>query len=120
MSALTLARQSGYLGDSPAMLEAFERIRQSGIRQARAGHFERKRIVDQMKAEPGMFFAAIRPSLCTAEAIEDAKRFLAFYRNMPNWRQQNRAGDLRRAKQTMVLARYFRRFGRQLWVREAA
>lgn len=114
------ANSCGYTGNSPAMLHALEQIRQRGIREARAGHFERKRVIDQFKAEPCMFFLAIRPSLSTSEAIEDAKRFIASYRNMPTWRQENRAGDLRRAKGKMVTARFFRRFGLRIWARRAA
>lgn len=119
-AAEVFARQSGYTGSSPAMLAAFEDIRQSGIRQARAAHFDRKRVIDEMKATPALFFHAIRPSLSTAEAIEDATRFIAFYRNMPTWRQENRAGDLLRAKEKRLLGRYFRRFGLRIWAREAA
>jgi hypothetical protein len=110
----------GYTGESPAMLRAMEAVRQSGIRQARAAHFDRKRIIDEMKAKPGMFFNAIRPSLSTSEAIEDAQRFLVYYRNMETWRQENRAGDLLRAKEKMVLGRFFRRYGLRIWAREAA
>lgn len=114
------AKSCGYTGKSPALLGAYEQIKQAGIRQARAAHFDRKRIIDEMKAEPGMFFNAIRPSLSTAEAIEDAMRFIFGWRNMPTWRQELRAGELRRAKQTMLQARFFRRFGKSIWVRKAA
>lgn len=114
------AKSCGYTGRSPALLGAFEAIRQAGIAEARAAHFDRKRIVDEMKAEPGMFFNAIRPSLSTAEAIEDAQRFIFGWRNLPTWRQELRAGELRRAKQTMVVARFFRRYGLRIWARRAA
>ncbi|MER9176673.1 hypothetical protein NKH72_24230 [Mesorhizobium sp. M0955] len=67
-----------------------------------------------------MFFATIRPSLSTAEAIEDAERFLIDFRNMPRWRQGMRAGQARKAKQTRLIGRYFRRFGKQIWMKEAA
>jgi hypothetical protein len=122
MNALTksFAAENGYRGDSPALLGAFEVIRKSGIREARAAHYDRKKLVDQYKASPALFFAAIHPSLSTEEAIEDSKRFLAFYRSMPTWRQQNRAGDARRAKQAIVVARFFRRFGLRIWTKEAA
>lgn len=118
--AATIARESGYTGNSPAMLNAFEQIHQRGIREARAGHLERKRIVDQFKAAPGMFFATIRPSLSTAEAIEDANRVIFNFRNLPTWQQQARLGQVRKAKQTRVIARYFRRFGLRLWAQQAA
>ena len=115
-----LARECGYTGNSPALLGAYEAIRQAGIREARKAHYERKAIIDQMKAEPGMFFAAIRPSLSTSEAIEDAKRFIFGWRNLPTWRQELRTGDLLRAKQKRVIARFFRRYGKRLWIRRAA
>jgi hypothetical protein len=120
MTAATFARQSGYTGKSPAMLGAFEAIRAAGIREARAAHLERKAVIDEMKAEPGMFFNAIRPSLSTAEAIEDAQRVIFGWRNLPTWRQELRAGELRRAKQTLVVARFFRRYGLRIWARRAA
>lgn len=112
-------KAGGYIGESPAMLEAFEKLRRAGISQARAAHFERKRVIDEMAETPVLFFHAIRPSLSTSEAIEDATRFIASYCNMPTWRQENRTGDLLRAKEKRVLGRYFRRFGRRLWVRDA-
>ena len=114
------ARESGYTGSSPAMLAAFEAIRQSGIRQARNGHFQRLKKVREYAANPALYFAAIRPALSTDEAIEDANRFLASYRNMPTWQRQNRVHLAAKAKQARVVARFFRRFGSRIWQREAA
>lgn len=115
------AKSCGYTGKSPAMLGAFAAIRAAGIAEARATHFDRKRIVDQMKAEPGMFFNAIRPSLSTAEAIEDARRFIFGWRSLPKWQQHGyRAEKVTSAKQQIVVARYFRRFGRRVWAIEVA
>ncbi|MBZ9894205.1 hypothetical protein LB545_07590 [Mesorhizobium sp. BR1-1-6] len=116
----TFAKSCGYHGSSPALLAAFERIQADGIAEARAKHFERKRLVDQFKAEPGMFFATIRPALCTEEAIEDANRFIFRFRNLPTYRQQNRTGELRQAKQTRVICRYFRRYGKAVWLNKEA
>jgi hypothetical protein len=116
----TLARQCGYTGNSPALLGAYEQIKQAGIRQARAAHFDRKRIVDEMKAEPAMFFAAIRPNLCTEEAIDTARRVIFRFRNLETWRQEMRVNELRRAKEMMVLARFFRRYGRRAWAIQVA
>lgn len=114
------ARQAGYTGNSPAMLAAMEDIRQAGIREARAGHYERKRIIDEFKADPGMFFAAIRPSLTTSEAIEDANRIIFTFRNLPRWQQEMRLAQLRKAKRTRLVARYFRMHGKAIWAREIA
>lgn len=119
-TATGLARESGYTGNSPALLGAFEAIRLHGIREARKGHYDRKRLIDQMKAEPGMFFVSIRPQLSTDEAIEDAKRVIFGWKNLPRWRQELRTGELLRAKQQHVISRYFRRFGKAIWMRNAA
>ncbi|ESZ60511.1 hypothetical protein NL532_24295 [Mesorhizobium sp. C120A] len=110
----------GYRGDSPAMLHAMEAIRQHGIRRARDGHFERKAVIDEMKANPEMFFNAIRPNLCTAEAIEAANRVIFGFRNLPTWQRERRLADVQRAQKMRVYARFFRRFGKRLWIRSAA
>lgn len=114
------ARASGYTGSSPAMLDAFERIRLHGITESRAAHYERVKLVEKYKAEPGMFFAAIRPNLSTEEAIEDANRIIFRFRNLESWRQESRRGQLLQAKQTRCLARFFRRFGQRIWMERAA
>lgn len=118
--AADLAHSCGYSGDSPAMLAAFEAIRQDGIRRARQGHDQRKAMIDRLKESEGLFLAAVGPTLSVDEAIEDATRFIAFWRNMPRWRQERRLPDLIRAKQRRLLARYFRRHGHRIWAREAA
>lgn len=120
MTSAQLAKSCGYTGQSPAMLNAFEQIRIAGIREARASHYERKRIVDQYKADSAMFFNAIRPSLTTSEAIEDANRIIFTFRNLEKWKQERRLPELRRAKRILLIARFFRRYGARIWAREAA
>ncbi|RWM95033.1 MAG: hypothetical protein EOR84_15455 [Mesorhizobium sp.] len=122
MDALSaqFARDCGYTGDSPAMLAAFAAIRRDGIGQARLGHGQRKALVDRLKLGEALFLAAIRPAQSAEEAIEDAARFIACYRNMPRWRQERRGADLARARQQRLLARFFRRYGHRLWSRQAA
>ncbi len=110
----------GYRGDSPAMLRAMEAMRQHGIRRAREAHFERKAIIDEMKDSPAMFFNAIRPNLCTAEAIQAANRVIFGFRNLPLWQRERRLADVKRAQQMRVYARFFRRYGKRLWIRSAA
>lgn len=114
------ARESGYTGDSPAMLETFEKIRQLGIREARAAHFQRKAVVDQFKAAPWMFFSFAKGALSTDEAIEQAERYIASFRNMETWKQERRRGELAKAKLLRVYGRFFRRFGQRAWAKEAA
>lgn len=122
MDALStqFARDCGYSGDSPAMLAALAAIRLDGMARARQGHDQRKAVVDRLKQSEALFLAAIRPALSAEEAIEDAVRFIACYRNMPRWRQDRRLPDLARARQQRLLARFFRRYGQRLWAREAA
>ncbi|WP_292504036.1 hypothetical protein [Mesorhizobium sp.] len=114
------ARDCGYTGDSPAMLAAFTAIRLDGIGKARLGHDQRKAVVDRLKHGEALFLAAIRPAQSAEEALEDAARFIACYRNMPRWRQERRGADLARAGQQRLLARFFRRFGHRLWAQQAA
>lgn len=114
------ARTCGYNGDSPALLDAFEAIRQCGIRQARQEHDRRRAVIDGLKLGEDMFLAAIGPALSAEEAIEDATRFIAFWLAMPRWRQERRLPDLMRAKQQLLVARFFRRHGHRIWRREAA
>jgi hypothetical protein len=110
----------GYTGDNPVILNAFEEIRQSGIREARKQHDERKTLVDEMKQEPALLAAAIWPAPSLTEAIENANRVIFNYRNIPTWRQPRERERLLKAKQTRVIARFFRRFGKALWIRSAA
>lgn len=114
------ARKSGYTGSIQTMLKAFEDIRQAGIREARKAHYDRKAVIDEFKRHPGMFFAAIRPSLSTDEAIEDATRIIIRFRNLPTWQQANRRKQVLKAKQVRVFARFFRRFGLRIWQKRAA
>ncbi|RWM20412.1 MAG: hypothetical protein EOR73_15445 [Mesorhizobium sp.] len=122
MDALSaqFARDSGYTGDSPAMLAAFAAIRLDGIGKARLGHDQRKATVDRLKHGEALFLAAIRPAQSAEEALEDAARFIALFHNMPRWRQERRGADLARARQQRLLARFFRRYGHRLWPRQAA
>jgi hypothetical protein len=116
MDALSaqFARECGYTGDSPAMLAAFAAIRLDGIGRARIGHDRRKALVDRLKHGEALFLAAIRPAQSAEEALEDAARFIALFRNMPRWRQERRSADLSRARQQRLLARFFRRYGHRL------
>ncbi|RWN57256.1 hypothetical protein [Mesorhizobium sp.] len=122
MDALSaqFARDCGYTSDSPAMLAALAAIRLDGIGRARLGHGQRKALVDRLKLGEALFLAAFRPAQSTEEALEDAARFIACYRNMPRWRQERRGADLARARQQLLLARFFRRYGHRLWARQAA
>ena len=118
--AADFARACGYTGDSPALLDAFEAIRRNGIDRARQDHLRRKAVIDELKHSEALFLAAIGPALSAQEAIEDAARFIAFWRNMPRWRQERRLPDLIRARQQRLVARFFRRHGHRLWALEAA
>lgn len=122
MNALSLqfARDNGCLKPSPAQLVAFEAIRQHGIREARKAHYDRKKVADEIKAEPGLFFAMIHPAQSADEAIDDANNYLVRLRNMPTHRRQAVAGVARKVKAIRVYARFFRRFGEALMAREAA
>lgn len=122
MSVLTrtFAAEAGYHGDSPALLSAYEAIRQSAIRETRKAHRNLKNLVDQYKSSPEMFRASIWPSLSIDEAIEDARHVLANHKNMSTWMRQRCAGEARRAEKTILMARFFRRYGERVWIREAA
>lgn len=119
-TAAAFARANGYAGDSPALIESFAAIRAEGIRQARQGHDRRKAMVDALKPSPALVLAALGPALSVEEAIEDARRFIAFWRAMPRWRRERCQGDLARARRQLLVARFFRRHGQRLWQREAA
>ncbi|WP_258595220.1 hypothetical protein [Mesorhizobium sp. AR07] len=116
--AADLACACGYTGDSPALLEAFEAIRRNGIAHTRQDHLRRKAVIDALKPSEMLFLAAIGPALSAEEALEDAARFIAFWRNMPRWRQERRLPDLIRAKQQRLVARFFRRHSHRLWALE--
>lgn len=89
---------------------------------ARLMRANRKARIDQFKAEPSMFWHAIRPSLTTQEAIEDATRTIFRFRNLASWKQQNlaRLKEVEAAKMSRLAARYFRRHGTKIWARKAA
>ena len=89
---------------------------------ARLMHMNRKAVIDRYKAEPSIFWHSIRPSLTTQEAIEDATRIIFRWRNLTTWTRQNpaRLKELEAAKMNRLAARYFRRFGRRIWMKEAA
>lgn len=122
MNALTaqFAKECGYTGNSPAMLDAFEQVRQHGIEQARKSHHDRKRITDAIKAEPALISGMIHPAQSIDEALEDIGAFLVACRNMPSWRRQNHAAAIRKAKANRLYFRFFRRFGDRIMAREAA
>ena len=119
------AASCGYIGSSPAMLAAFEDIRQSGIRASRRAHYDRVKLVDGFVADPASFWGYINlfrvnPLLTTDEAIEfwsneaENQRVL---REAGHWRYD--AAKLRIAAERVVIARYFRRFGAHLWQRKS-
>ena len=118
--ALQFARECGYTGNSPAMLDAFEQVRRHGIEQARKSHYDRKRVTDAIKDEPALISGMIHPAQSAEEALEDISVFLIACRNMPSWRRQNHAAAIRKAKANRVYFRFFRRFGQQIMAREAA
>ena len=123
MNAHTLTKEfakgSGYGGNCPAMLKAFEAIRQAGIREARKAHHERMKVVEQYAEYPALFFFASK-ALTTDEAVTENRRIIAQYRRLPTWQQQTRGKQLVEAKLMLVIARYFRRFGKRVWQKEAA
>lgn len=104
------------------MEAAFEAIRQSGIREARREHFKRKAKLNEFIAWPALYFAAIRPNLSTAEAIEAADRVIIDFRNLPTWQQNNpvRRERVVKAHLSKLYARFFRRYGERAWIRRAA
>lgn len=119
------AASCGYVGNSPAMLAAFEEIRQSGIRAARNAHFDRVKLVERLAKEPGSFWGYVNefrvtPLLSTDEAAEfwanEAEKQRVLWAS-GHWRYD--AAKLRIAAERVVIARYFRRFGAKLWQREA-
>lgn len=122
MNAHTLqfAADCGCPNPSPAQLDAFESVRQQGIREARNAHMARRLVTDAVKREPGLMSAMIRPAQSIDEALEDVNAIIARYRNMPTWRQQYSAITLRRAKANRIYFRFFRRFGARIMAREAA
>ncbi|MBA3576158.1 MAG: hypothetical protein H0W39_00880 [Sphingomonas sp.] len=120
MNARAFAASCGCPTNDPALLSIYEDIRQYGIREARAGHYERVKLVKKLKVHPSMFFAMIRPALSSDEAIEDAARFISCFRNLPRWQQESRLDRLAKAKQVLVMARFFRRYGLRIWARRAA
>lgn len=122
MNAHTLqfAADCGCPNPSPAQIDAFEAIRQQGIREARNAHMARRLVTDAVKREPGLMSAMISPAQSIDEALEDVNAVIVRYRNMPTWRQQHYASALRRAKANRIYFRFFRRFGAQIMAREAA
>lgn len=128
MNAYTeqFAASCGYIGTSPAMLNAFEEIRQSGICAARKMHHDRKKLVDSFKHHPMMldgYLNQFRPSpfASLSEAVE-------FWRNEVEHQQTLReaghwrfnGAKLRIAAERLIVARYFRMYGQRIWQRRAA
>jgi hypothetical protein len=114
------AEQCGYAGHSPAMLAAFETIRRSGIAEARAAHFARKKVTDALARDPALCQAMIHPAETVDEALEDIKAFILRIRAMPTWRRHNHAAALRKAKAMRLHLRFFRRFADRILARQAA
>lgn len=122
MNAHTIefAKECGYAGSSPSMLDAFEQVRRHGIEQARRSHHDRKRITDAIKTDPDLISAMIHPAQSVDEALQDIAAFLLACRNMPSWRRQNHAAAIRKARANRLYFRFFRRFGARLMARAAA
>lgn len=114
------AKECGYAGSSPAMLKAFDVIRQQGIREARKAHFSRKQVTDAIKRDPDLISAMIHPAQSIDEALEDINHWLIAYRSAPTHRRQARRLEARKATALRVNLRFFRRFSAQIMVREAA
>ncbi len=121
-AARQFTAECGCPTSDPALLSIYEDIRQAGIRHARAGHFQRVRLIEEYKAHHSMFLAMIRPSLSSDEAVEESARFISCFRNLPTWQQNNpvRQDRLTKAKQVRLVARFFRRYGLRIWARRAA
>lgn len=100
------------------LLAAYEDIRQYGIREARAQHAARYDLVKLYSENPSLLYSRLRPSLGLSDAIADANRYIFNFRNLTTWRQDARRGELARQKENRVLARYFRRHGKRIWLRE--
>ncbi|MDI6026758.1 hypothetical protein QBK99_11205 [Corticibacterium sp. UT-5YL-CI-8] len=117
------AKECGYPGNSPAMLAAFAAIKQSGIREARLAHHERKRLVEQFKAEPTLFWGYTNlfrglPLLSTDEAIQFFSGVQAAQQKLRregHWRFD--PAKLNMASERIIVSRYFRRFGSRVWSR---
>lgn len=103
-----------------ALTRALAEIDAYGIREARKAHDQRYALVQHYAQNPALFFAFISPSLSTSEAVADAAKFIALYRNLPQWKRESRARDIVIAKQKRVFARFFRRYGARVWLKEAA
>jgi len=113
---------------SPAMLKAFEDIRQYGIREARQHHFERKRLVDQFKANQVTLWGYLnlfrpQPLLSMDEAIRHYKAIVTFQRKLAadpvlRFSARRDLGLHRMAAERVLVARYFRRFGQRVWKRD--
>lgn len=114
------ARDCGYAGQSPVMLDTFETIRRSGIAEARAAHFARKKVTDTITADPELIAALIHPAQSIAEALADIATFILRTRNMPTWRRHNHAAAIARAKARRLHLRFFRRFATAILARKAA
>lgn len=114
------AEQCGYAGRSPAMLAAFETIRRSGIAEARAAHFARKKLTDALARDAALCQAMIHPAETVEEALEDIKAFLIRCRAMPTWRRHNHATAIAKAKARRLNLRFFRRFAEAILARQAA
>ncbi len=118
--AQEFAAAAGCRTNDPALLAIYDSIRRKGIREARDAHDDRYAMLKRYKANPYLFFGLIRPSLSTDEAIEESTRIIFRFRNLPTWQQEGRRAELAKAKQVRVFARFFRLYGKRIWLREVA
>jgi len=118
--AQDFAATVGVKTQNPALLAMYDAIRKDGMRTAREAHAERYELVRRYAGTPRLLYVRLGPSLGLSEAIEDATRYIYNFRNLPKWRQDTRRKDLARHIENRVLARFFRRYGKRIWMRSAA
>lgn len=118
--AQDFAATVGVKTQNPALLAMYDAIRKSGIKTAREAHDDRYKLVKRYSETPGLLYVRLRPSLGLSDAIEDANRYIFNFRNLPKWRQDSRVKDLAKHIENRLLARFFRRYGKRIWMRSAA
>lgn len=118
--AQELAASVGVRTQNPELLRMYEAIRQAGIKTAREAHDERYKLVQRYSDNPGLLYVRLRPSLGLSDAIDDANKYIFNFRNLPRWRQDARRRELAKHTENRLLARFFRRYGKRIWMRSAA
>jgi hypothetical protein len=118
--AQDFAATVGVKTQNPALLAMYDAIRKDGMRTAREAHDERYKLVKRYADNPGLLYVRLRPSLGLSDAIDDANRYVFNFRNLPRWRQDSRQKDYAKHIENRLLARFFRRFGKRIWMRSAA